>query len=263
MSKTAASRGAGLPVLLCLALLSPACQQGTESATETTTADKAAAAPPETQGAADEVELEYWRTVKDSEHSDDLWSYLDRYPNGAFVDLAKAKLERLMREGGDKDSAAPKGAAAATAKTPPPPTATGGSVRQTREQIVKSAIRRASGKYSDARFHVAPNIPRFKLDNVAQVHNLDTSRVLMLYDDGFSGGGKTGFCLTDRKVYWRFVSGSPAYFLDFEDVSEVRVRKKKFFINGYDVGVTMAANPPRAAEVFADLLEEIRNQLRR
>ncbi len=69
--------------------------------------------------------------------------------------------------------------------------------------------------------------------------------------------------MTDRKLYWRFVSGSPAYYLDFEDISGVRVRKKKFMLNGYDVGVTMAANPPRAAEVFADLLEEIRNQLRR
>ncbi len=85
----------------------------------------------------------------------------------------------------------------------------------------------------------------------------------MLYDDGLSGGGKTGFCLTDRKVYWRFVSGSPAYYLDYEDIDQVRVRKKKFLLNGNDVSVTMANNPPRAAEVFAELLEEIRDQLRR
>ncbi len=84
----------------------------------------------------------------------------------------------------------------------------------------------------------------------------------MLYDDGLSGGGKTGFCLTDRKIYWRFVSGSPAYYLDYEDIEQVRVRKKKFLLNGYDVSVTMAANPPRAAEFFAELLEEIRDELR-
>jgi hypothetical protein len=42
-----------------------------------------------------------------------------------------------------------------------------------------------------------------------------------------------------------------------------RVRKNKFLINGYDVGVTMAANPPRAAEVFAELVEAIRDEIRR
>ncbi len=56
---------------------------------------------------------------------------------------------------------------------------------------------------------------------------------------------------------------SPAYFLDYEDIEEVRVRKKKFLVNGYDLGVTMANDPPRAAEVFAELLEQIRDELRR
>ncbi|MEM7352462.1 MAG: hypothetical protein AAF657_16805 [Acidobacteriota bacterium] len=262
----------GWMALLCLALLATACAKDSGSGGQSTST-ATAPPPPAQQGsgneAADEVELEYWRTVKDSDHSDDLWAYLEKYPNGAFTDLAKAKLERLMRDGGNKPepgtgtAARPPAAApppaAPPATAPPPPT----SVRRTREQIVKDAVRRALRRYSDQRTHAAPNIPRFKLDNVAQVHSLNSSRVLFLYDDGFSGGGKTGFCLTDRKVYWRFVSGSPAYYLDFEDIDQVRVKKKKLTINGYEVGTTMANDPARAAETFADLLEEIRDQLRR
>ncbi len=253
-----------LPVLAGLTLLiAGGCQKAPESeggaAALEAPAAEAASAEPETgppagatEEPADEVELEFWRSVKDSEHTDDLWAYLERYPQGTFADLAKSRIERLAK-GETATQPAPPGAEAPPAVAP----------ARSRKQVVLSAIRRRLAKYSDPRVHVAPDIPRRKLDNAAQIHGFDTSKVLMLYDDGLSGGGKTGFCLTDRKVYWRFVSGSPAYYLDYEDVEQVRVRKKKFLLNGYDVGVTMAADPPRAAEVFAELLEEIRDELRR
>lgn len=245
-------------LLLCLVMPTIACSR--DSASDNDQKTSGSGEPDGGSGAADEVELEYWRTVRDSEHSDDLWAYLEKYPNGAFADLAKAKLERLMRDGGSP-AAGTAGPGASPPTVRPPNEAS--SVRRTREQIVRDAVRRTTGRYSDPRIHVAPNIPRLKLDNVARVHDLDTSRVLFLYDDGFSGGGKTGFCLTDRKIYWRFISGSPAYSLDFEDIDQVRVMKKKLTVNGYDVGTTMAADPRRAAEIFADLLEEIRDLLRR
>ena len=41
------------------------------------------------------------------------------------------------------------------------------------------------------------------------------------------------------------------------------MRKNKLMINGYDVGVTMASDPSRAAEVFAEVVEAIRDELRR
>jgi hypothetical protein len=204
-------------------------------------------------GAGDEIELEYWRTVKDSQHAEDLGAYLERYPEGVFADLARARVERLSKE----PTEPPPASAAAPPRTAPPAT------KRSREQVVKVVIRRHTQSYSDPRLHIAPNIPRRKLDNVAELHGLDPSRVLLLYDDGASGGGKTGFCLTDRKVYWRFISGSPAYSLDYEEIRQVRVRANKFAVNGYDIGVTMAQDSPRAAEVFADLLEEIRDQLDR
>ncbi len=241
-------RAGWIPALVGLVLLIAGCQKATDEQTDASAGAGKEPAEAATGQPADEVELEFWRSVKDSEHTDDLWSYLERYPQGTFADLAKSRIERLAKGDSKPEQ--------------PAPSATAPAGKRSRRQVVQDAIRRKLAKFSEPRVHVAPDIPRHKLDNAAQVHNFDTSKVLLLYDDGFSGGGKTGFCLTDRKVYWRFVSGSPAYYLDYEDIEQVRVRKKKFLLNGYDVSVTMANNPPRAAEVFAELLESIRDELR-
>lgn len=276
-------------LLLACNLLSSSEEDGAPDASET------AAAP-----TADPVELEYWSTIKESDHAEDFTSYLERYPQGAFVDLATARLQRL--NGGDGGSAvgggvqtgsaapnaptagAPPGGAP-PAGTPPgsssavggPPGGSGysrppgghfggdsrdrGGYRDHRADTVRDAIYSALRGFSDRRLHLAPNIPRFKLDNVANLHGLDASRVILLYDDGSSGGGKTGFCLTDRRIYWRFIAGDNPYYLDYEDIQRVRVDQTSFTVNDYPIPTTLAANPAAAARCFADVLEEIRYRL--
>ena len=44
------------------------------------------------------IELEYWGLVKDSNDLDLLQSYLDEYPNGKFVPLAKIKIKKLKSD---------------------------------------------------------------------------------------------------------------------------------------------------------------------
>jgi class 3 adenylate cyclase len=44
---------------------------------------------------ADEVELAYWDTVKDSDNVEMFRAYLERYPEGAFAPLAKVRLGEL------------------------------------------------------------------------------------------------------------------------------------------------------------------------
>jgi formylglycine-generating enzyme len=44
-----------------------------------------------------EVELTFWNSVKDSENAALLNAYIKRYPNGAFVEIAKLKIEKLAR----------------------------------------------------------------------------------------------------------------------------------------------------------------------
>ncbi len=239
-------------LLLCLILVAVS---GCQKTAEDTTAET-----------ADAVELEFWKSVKDSEHPEDLRAYLERYPEGAFAGLAESKLSRLTADQPQGDvapptppasaSPPPPSAAAATppAPSPPPP-------RPSRRQMVMRVIDRELAGFTEPRLHVAPNIPRFKLENVASLHGLRTSDILLLYDDGISKGGKTGFCLTEKRVHWRFVSGSPPLSAGLEDV-RIQVRKKKFLINGQDVSVTMSANPRWSAQVFGELLEKIRDELR-
>lgn len=239
-----------LRILVCATtlLLLAACSVDTPPAPETSTDGSEPTAGPEPTTAEPEtdlVELEYWKTIKDSEHTEDFWSYLEKYPNGAFADLAKSRIERL---------------AAGNGKT----TLHGGSdSRASRGDIVRAAIDSELRGFGDRRLHLAPNIPRFKLDNVANLHGLDSRRVILLYDDGSGGGGKTGFCLTDRRMYWRFVAGSENYYLDYEDIGQVRAGRTSFSVNGYDVPTTLASNSREAAERFADLVERIARDMRR
>ncbi len=267
-----------------------------------------AAAPGASQAAAptaDPVELEYWSTIKESDHPEDFASYLERYPQGVFADLATTRLQRLEAgDDGAADDGAVQGASTAPNAVPrdgangAPPSATGapsegapseaappgsssalegppggsgysrppggdfgGAYRDQRANTVRNAIYSALGGYSDRRLHLAPDIPRFKLDNVANLHGLDSSRVILLYDDGSSGGGKSGFCLTDRRIYWRFIAGDNPYYLDYEDIQRVRVDQTSFTVNDYPVPTALAADPAAAARRFADILEEIRYRL--
>jgi formylglycine-generating enzyme required for sulfatase activity len=64
---------------------------------------------------AEQVELSFWESIKDSTHISDYEAYLQAYPNGRFVGLAKARIERL-RTAAPKTTTPPEQPAA---KTPP------------------------------------------------------------------------------------------------------------------------------------------------
>jgi tetratricopeptide (TPR) repeat protein len=54
-----------------------------------------APAPPAPPAPIDALELEFWRTVKDSGSAAMLEAYLDKFPNGSFAPLARIKLKEL------------------------------------------------------------------------------------------------------------------------------------------------------------------------
>ena len=45
-----------------------------------------------------EVELEFWRSIKDSDDPDMFRAYLETYPHGVFSTLAKLKIQALNKE---------------------------------------------------------------------------------------------------------------------------------------------------------------------
>jgi hypothetical protein len=52
--------------------------------------------PAVTTGPASEVELEFWRSIKDSNKPEELNAYLTNYPNGTFKSLALARIASLQ-----------------------------------------------------------------------------------------------------------------------------------------------------------------------
>ncbi|HJV54017.1 MAG TPA: formylglycine-generating enzyme family protein [Noviherbaspirillum sp.] len=47
---------------------------------------------------AEQIELTFWESIKDSKHASDYEAYLKSYPNGRFAALARARIERLRAE---------------------------------------------------------------------------------------------------------------------------------------------------------------------
>lgn len=62
---------------------------------------------------AEQYELAFWDSIKDSDHAADYEAYLQAYPNGRFAALARARIERLR-------AAAPKSATPAAPATKQP-----------------------------------------------------------------------------------------------------------------------------------------------
>src|SRR3954471_9791849 len=67
-----------------------------------------AAAPAPSQVAAvqnSEVEVEFWRSIKDSNKAEELRAYLTNYPNGQFRSLAQTRIASLEQGGANKPDA--------------------------------------------------------------------------------------------------------------------------------------------------------------
>jgi uncharacterized caspase-like protein len=65
------------------------------AASAPTAAVVAGNAPPSSAGAASEVELEFWRSIKDSNKPAELNAYLTGYPKGQFKSIALARISAL------------------------------------------------------------------------------------------------------------------------------------------------------------------------
>lgn len=66
---------------------------------------------------AEQYELTFWESIKDSNHAADYEAYLQSYPNGRFAPLARARVQRLKAQAPSPQAAPPK--ADAPADKPP------------------------------------------------------------------------------------------------------------------------------------------------
>ena len=74
--------------------LNPAPRRRRHAAAAPPTPARALLRPP----AASDVELEFWRSIKDSKKPEELNAYLSSYPNGQFRSLALARIASLTEQ---------------------------------------------------------------------------------------------------------------------------------------------------------------------
>jgi hypothetical protein len=86
-------------------------------------AAEAAGKPVRMAQAVDPEEVAHWNRVKDSRDPGEVQAYIDRFPNGAFVDLARLRLDVLRGSSGTPSlpPAAPPPVVAAPPPVSPPP----------------------------------------------------------------------------------------------------------------------------------------------
>lgn len=65
---------------------------------------------------AEQYELTFWESIKDSTHVEDYEAYLQAYPKGRFAALARSRIERLRGAGTKAETPAPPASAAPPAK---------------------------------------------------------------------------------------------------------------------------------------------------
>jgi formylglycine-generating enzyme required for sulfatase activity len=126
---------------------------------------------------AEQYELTFWQSIKDSNHISDYEAYLKAYPNGRFAGLAQARIERLR-------AAAPKTqqpSAAAPEKAPE-----------------KKPAPQPKPKAAEAREKATPAPPPLTSKpangtaNISEVHDCQTCPVLIaLPADSFTMGSNT------------------------------------------------------------------------
>lgn len=141
----------------------------------------AANTPPSTAGAAPEVELEFWRSVRDSNRPAELNAYLTSYPKGQFKSIALARLAALENGPGTttRNLSAPVDPTAATAEATPETEDQIGLDKRKRRDVQRRLTRlgfdtRVNGKFDEAtravitRWQAARGYPSTGFLNIAQ-----------------------------------------------------------------------------------------------
>ena len=106
-----------------------------------------------------ELEITFWNSIKDSRNPEDFTAYLEQYPKGAYVKLARNRIKSL-EPSPDAGTAAPAPPAAAPlASTPPPPAATPlASAPPPEPKVYSTASGDAEAERSTQEASVAPDI---------------------------------------------------------------------------------------------------------
>ncbi len=148
------------------------------------------------------VELEYWDTVKNSGDIEYIQSYLDQYPNGKFVPLARLKIKRLEKEK-EKEVAV---------VTPP-----------AKDDIVPAEEKDDNFSREELIDFIRYNFLSASIDNPSHLRNLYSSRV-NYYQSGYVD---IDFIIKDKINYF---NRWPKYFYEYvENTASIERLDKNYF----------------------------------
>ncbi len=97
---------------------------------------------------AEQYELTFWDSIKDSDHIGDYEAYLQAYPKGRFAALARARIERLRKAAPKAETPAPSPAAKTPAEKPRPAPAAKASPKPAAPPAAPSTAK-AAGEVKD------------------------------------------------------------------------------------------------------------------
>jgi hypothetical protein len=122
------------------------------------------------------------------------------------------------------------------------------------------AVKKAVGGFSDAAFHVAPNIPNETLEAALSTYGygIDPKEVLCLHDTTWFSA-KDGFLITPELIAWHN-AGEDYSRIPLSDIRTVDTQsgyEDSFFINGVPVAISTTDNK-RARSVFVKVVNAAR-----
>ena len=95
------------------------------------------------KNSAEQFELAFWESIKDSSHASDYDAYLKAYPKGRFAALAQARIARLRTASAPATAAAP--ALAPATKPAPPPAAAAAAAAPAAVAVPVAGVKPAPG----------------------------------------------------------------------------------------------------------------------
>ena len=141
---------------------------------------------------AEQYELTFWESIKDSRHASDYEAYLQAYPKGRFVGLARARMDRLRGHGSRSEAPSDNSRTAPPAEVATPPPAQGPARQPSRRSRAGSSARPAEPAYTVPTTRMSneqPMVPASPPVQVSEVTDCPTCPTLVaLPRGGFTMG---------------------------------------------------------------------------
>jgi formylglycine-generating enzyme required for sulfatase activity len=185
-------------------------------------APMAAAAPAPVESASQSNERLFWESVKDSRSPEELRTYLQRFPDGVFAELARVRIDALTRAQGGGASAPVATAAAATPKpaapVPAPPPAAVAVSQAAPNDADTDWVPVPAGEFRSGEAGLAVTLPAFRIQRT-EVTNRQYASFVAQCPMGDQCGPRSLPSYWDDAAYLAGAQEQPVVFVSWVDAA--------------------------------------------